>query len=185
MGKAPSENLLLEGSVNLHESNPHPPALPVIGCPRDFATDFKRQVLRNAPPIGGKIDIRNEIRQRQKWDVIVAWSKERRAWDKKEEVILTWNGVGYAPKDVSSILLEPCNRREANMRTQTAYRFMPNEVETERRFKVIAELGNTRPLRIVGLKATPRGGQGVSLPSPSRLKSSGSFNFDRQEDGCP
>lgn len=49
------------------------------------------------------------------------------------------------------------------MRTQAAYQFVPNEGESERRFKVIAELGNERPLRIVGLKATPTRGQGVVI----------------------
>lgn len=49
------------------------------------------------------------------------------------------------------------------MRTQTEYRFVPNEGENERRFKVIAELGNERPLRIVGLKAIPMRGRGISI----------------------
>ncbi|MEZ8222243.1 hypothetical protein GG496_002413, partial [Candidatus Fervidibacteria bacterium JGI MDM2 JNZ-1-D12] len=58
--------------------------------------------------------------------------------------------------------------------TQTEYRFVPNEGETERRFKVIAELSNERPLRIVGLKAIPMRGQGVviefALTKPAQVQ---------------
>jgi len=49
------------------------------------------------------------------------------------------------------------------MRTQTEYRFVPNEGETSRQFKVIAELGNTRPLQVIGLKAIPMRGSGISI----------------------
>jgi hypothetical protein len=89
-------------------------------------------------------------------------------------VTLTWDGIGYAPKDVSLILVDLANGTRRYMRTQTAYSFVPTEGETERRFKVIAEIGNDRPLRIVGLKATPMRGQGVviefALTKPAQVQ---------------
>ncbi|MDW8030152.1 MAG: hypothetical protein RMK94_17375, partial [Armatimonadota bacterium] len=49
------------------------------------------------------------------------------------------------------------------MRTQSAYRFVPSDSETSRKFKVIAELGNTRPLQVVGLKAIPMRGRSLAI----------------------
>ncbi len=71
---------------------------------------------------------------------------------------LNWDRIGYAPKDVSLTLVDLATGIRRYMRTQTTHRFVPNDGETERRFKVIAESGNERPLRIVGLKATPMRG---------------------------
>lgn len=81
----------------------------------------------------------------------------------QEEVTLTWDGIRYVPKDVSLTLVDLATGTRRYIRTQAAYRFTPTEGESERRFKLIAELGNTRPLRIVGLKAIPTRGQGVVI----------------------
>jgi len=95
--------------------------------------------------------------------VVKFGTRDGRRGTRQKEVTLTWDGVGYAPKDVSLTLVDLETGTRRYMRTQTEYRFVPNEGETERRFKVIAELSNERPLRIVGLKAMPMRGQGVAI----------------------
>ncbi|MFN3421231.1 MAG: CARDB domain-containing protein, partial [Armatimonadota bacterium] len=138
-------------------------------------------VLNNGAPLA--VDVRNGMVRRQEWDVVVRWESGKRSIGETEkrgngevgrEVTLTWDGVGYAPKDVSLTLVDLATGTKRYMRTQTAYRFVPNEGETERRFKVIAELVNERPLRIVGLKAIPMRGQGVaiefSLTKPAQVQ---------------
>ncbi|GBD00046.1 hypothetical protein HRbin17_02580 [bacterium HR17] len=101
--------------------------------------------------------------QRQEWDVVVGWEtgQKTRGTGQVDEVAVTFDGIGYAPKGVSLWLVDTVTGQRIYMRTQSAYRFKPQEGETSRRFKIIAELGNERPLRIVGLKATPMRGQGV------------------------
>jgi hypothetical protein len=73
----------------------------------------------------------------------------------QEEVTLTFDGIGYAPKDLSLWLVDTVTGKRLYLRTQQAYRFVPQRGEQERRLKVIAEIGNERPLRVLGLKATP------------------------------
>lgn len=120
-------------------------------------------------------DMRVGQKQQQVWDVVVRWGKGHRVKGiVQEEVTLTWDGIGYAPKGVSLTLVDLATGTRRYMRTQTAYRFVPSDGETERRFKVIAELGNERPLRIVGLRAMPMRGQGVlitfSLTKPAQIQ---------------
>lgn len=141
-----------------------------IGLPPEGASTVQVVVLDKGQHLA--VDVRNEMRQRQEWDVLVKWGVGQRA-EGIGEVTLSWDGVGYAPKDVSLILVDMATGTRRYMRTQTLYRFRPSEGETERRFKVIAEMGNERPLRIVGLKATPMRGQGVviefSLTKPAQV----------------
>ncbi|MCS7252645.1 MAG: FlgD immunoglobulin-like domain containing protein [Armatimonadota bacterium] len=76
---------------------------------------------------------------------------------------MSFDGVGYAPKDVSLWLVDMVTGKRLYMRTQNSYRFVASEVETSRRFKVIAETGNTRPLQAVGLKAVPMRGRSLAI----------------------
>jgi hypothetical protein len=107
-------------------------------------------------------DFRSGVQRQHEWDIIVRWGR-RQVAEKVDEITLTFDGIGYAPKNVNLWLLDVVTGKRLYMRTQRAYRFTPNEGETSRRFKVIAELGNDRPLRVVGLKATPVRGQGVMI----------------------
>jgi hypothetical protein len=87
---------------------------------------------------------------------------------------LTFDGIGYAPKDVSAWLVDTVTGKRLYLRTQPSYRFVAQEGEVERKFKVVVERGNDRPLRVVGLKATPMRGQGVviefSLTKPAKVE---------------
>jgi hypothetical protein len=89
-------------------------------------------------------------------------------------VTLTFDGIGYAPKDVSAWLVDTVTGKRLYLRTQSSYRFVAQEGEVERKFKVVVERGNERPLRVVGLKATPMRGQGVviefSLTKPAKVE---------------
>lgn len=133
-------------------------------------------VLQRGQPLA--VDVRKEVGQRQEWDVVVQWGVGQGARSREQgvrsEVMLTWDGTGYVPKDVSLTLVDLATGTRRYMRTQTAYRFVPQPNETERRFKVIAELDNARPLQIVGLKATPLRGQGVvvgfTLTKPAQVR---------------
>ncbi|MCS7193207.1 MAG: hypothetical protein NZ937_09545, partial [Armatimonadetes bacterium] len=110
-------------------------------------------------------DFRTGLGQRQEWDVIVKWDTGQGARGKGQgrEVTLTFDGVGYAPRDVSLWLVDMVTGKRLYMRTQSAYRFVASEGETSRRFKVIAEAGNTRPLQVVGLKAVPMRGRSLAI----------------------
>lgn len=146
--------------------------------PPEGASTVQVLVLDKGQPLA--VDVKNEMRQRQEWDVLVKWDVGQRANSRGqrvegiEEVTLSWDGVGYAPKDVSLTLVDMATGTRRYMRTQTSYRFRPSEGETERRFKVIAEIGNARPLRIVGLKAMAMRGEGVviefSLTKPAQVQ---------------
>ncbi len=131
-------------------------------------------VLREGVPLA--VDVRNGIERRQEWDVIVKWDKGHgtRGMVERKEVTLSFEGIGYAPKDVSAWLVDTVTGKRLYLRTQPSYRFVAQEGEVERRFKLIVERGNERPLRVVGLKATPMRGQGVviefSLTKPAKVE---------------
>ncbi|MDW8027671.1 MAG: hypothetical protein RMK94_04690 [Armatimonadota bacterium] len=80
-----------------------------------------------------------------KWDT----GQGTRGKGQGREVNLNFDGVGYAPKDVSLWLVDMVTGKRLYMKTQNSYRFVASEGETSRRFKVIAETGNTRPLQVV------------------------------------
>ncbi len=112
-----------------------------------------------------KVDVRTGFHQRQEWDVVV---KFRRTDDgtrggEERQVIVTFDGIGYAPKDLNLWLVDQGTGKRLYMRTQSAYRFTPNPGETARQFTVIAEMGNTRPLQIIGLKASPMRGRSLAI----------------------
>jgi len=132
--------------------------------PPEGGSNVQIIVLNNGAPLA--VDVRNGIRQRQDWDVVVKFGTRDRGQGtgtRQKEVTLTWDGIGYAPKDMSLTLVDLATGTRRYMRTQTEYRFVPNEGESERRFKVITEISNERPLRIVGLRATPMRGQTVMI----------------------
>jgi len=140
--------------------------------PPEGSSNVQVIVLNNGAPLA--VDVRNNATRQQVWDVVVKFGTRDGGRGTRKEVTLTWDGVGYAPKDVSLTLVDLATGTRRYMRTQTEYRFVPNEGETERRFKVIAELSNERPLRIVGLKAIPMRGQGVviefALTKPAQVQ---------------
>jgi len=130
--------------------------------PPEGSSNVQVLVLNNGAPLA--VDVRNNAARQHVWDVVVKFgTRDGGRGTRQKEVTLTWDGVGYAPRDVSLTLVDLATGTRRYMRTQVEYRFVPNEGETERRFKVIAELGNERPLRIVGLKAIPMRGRGISI----------------------
>jgi hypothetical protein len=120
-------------------------------------------LLKNNTPLA--VDVRSDGARRQEWEVLVRFGTRDggRGTSERKEVVLTFDGIGYAPKDVSAWLVDTVTGKRIYLRTQPSYRFAPEVGETERRFKVIVESGNERPLRIVGLKATPMRGEGLVI----------------------
>jgi hypothetical protein len=120
-------------------------------------------LLKNNTPLA--VDVRSDGSRRQEWEVLVRFGTRDggRGTSERKEVVLTFDGIGYAPKDVSAWLVDTVTGKRIYLRTQPSYRFAPEVGETERRFKVIVESGNERPLRIVGLKATPMRGEGLVI----------------------
>jgi hypothetical protein len=131
-------------------------------------------LLKNNTPLA--VDVRNDGSKRQEWEVLVRFGTRGggRGTSERKEVVLTFDGIGYAPKDVSAWLVDMVTGKRLYLRTQPSYRFVAQEGEVERKFKVVVERGNDRPLRVVGLKATPMRGQGVviefSLTKPAKVK---------------
>jgi hypothetical protein len=131
-------------------------------------------LLKNNTPLA--VDVRSDGSRRQEWEVLVRWDKGQvtRGMGERKEVVLTFDGIGYAPKDVSAWLVDTVTGKRLYLRTQPSYRFVAQEGEVERKFKVVVERGNDRPLRVVGLKATPMRGQGVviefSLTKPAKVE---------------
>jgi hypothetical protein len=131
-------------------------------------------LLKNNTPLA--VDVINDGSRRQEWEVLVRFGTRDggRGTSERKEVVLTFDGIGYAPKDVSAWLVDTVTGKRIYLRTQPSYRFAPEVGETERRFKVIVESGNERPLRIVGLKATPMRGEGLvitfALTKPAQVR---------------
>ena len=130
-------------------------------------------LLKNNTPLA--VDVRSDGSRKQEWEVLVRWDRGQmtRGMVERKEVVLTFDGIGYAPKDVSVWLVDTVTGKRLYLRTQPSYRFVAQEGEVERRFKLIVEKGNDRPLRVVGLKATPIRGQGIvisfSLTKPAQV----------------
>ncbi|MEZ8218758.1 NPCBM-associated, NEW3 domain of alpha-galactosidase [Candidatus Fervidibacteria bacterium JGI MDM2 SSWTFF-3-K9] len=148
-----------------------------VGLPPDPPTGSNGVqviLLKNNVPLA--VDVRSDGSRRQEWEVWVRWDKGHgtRGTGERKEVTLTFDGIGYAPKDVSAWLVDTVTGKRLYLRTQTSYRFVAQEGEFERKFKVIVERGNERPLRVIGLKATPMRGQGVaiefSLTKPAKVE---------------
>jgi len=109
-------------------------------------------------------DIRGKGATKQEWTVLVKFgARSGGRGMEQEEVTLTFDGIGYALKDLSLWLMDTATGKRLYLRTQQAYRFVPQRGKQERRLKVIAEIGNERPLRVLGLKATPLRGRGMSI----------------------
>jgi WD40 repeat protein len=131
-------------------------------------------LLKNNTPLA--VDVRSDGSRRQEWEVLVRFGTRDggRGTRERKEVVLTFDGIGYAPKDVSAWLVDTVTGKRLYLRTQAGYRFVAQEGEVERKFKVVVERGNDRPLRVVGLKATPMRGQGVviefSLTKPAKVQ---------------
>jgi hypothetical protein len=131
-------------------------------------------LLKNNTPLA--VDVRNDGSRRQEWEVLVRFGTRDggRGTSERKEVVLTFDVIGYAPKDVSAWLVDTVTGKRLYLRTQPSYRFVAQEGEVERKFKVVVEKGNDRPLRVVGLKATPMRGQGVviefSLTKPAKVE---------------
>jgi hypothetical protein len=131
-------------------------------------------LLKNNTPLA--VDVRSDGSKRQEWEVLVRFGTRDggRGTRERKEVVLTFDGIGYAPKDVSAWLVDTVTGKRLYLRTQPSYRFVAQEGEVERKFKVVVERGNDRPLRVVGLKATPMRGQGVviefSLTKPAKVE---------------
>ena len=136
-------------------SPPSPPESAGEGV-QVFFVDDKEQLVT--------ADIREKGATKQEWTVLVKlpYRSEGRG-DGSEEVTLTFDGIGYAPKDLSLWLVDTVTGKRLYLRTQQAYRFVPQRGERERRLKLIGEIGNERPLQVLGLKATTLRGRGMSI----------------------
>jgi hypothetical protein len=117
-------------------------------------------LLHNGQPVA--FDLRERVTQRQVWDMVVTWTARGREAG-QEAITLTFDRLGYVPQGVSLFLMDEVTGKPVYLRTQNGYRFTPQPGETSRRFQLVALLGNDRPLRVVGLKATPVRGQGVMV----------------------
>jgi len=106
------------------------------------------------------MDIRVGTGRRIEWDVVMRFASRQA---RKEEITLTWEGVGYAPRGTSLILIDMATSARRHMRTQTVYQFTPSKEETERRFKIIMEQGTELPLHIANLQVTSLRGQGIMI----------------------
>jgi len=147
-----------------------------IGLPPDPPTGnngVQVILLKNNVPLA--VDVRSDGSRKQEWDVLVRFGTRDggRGTSERKEVTLTFDGIGYAPKDVSAWLVDTVTGKRLYLRTQPSYRFVAQEGEVERKFKLIVERGNERPLRVIGLKATPMRGQGIvisfSLTKPAQV----------------
>jgi pimeloyl-ACP methyl ester carboxylesterase len=131
-------------------------------------------LLKNNTPLA--VDVRSDGSRRQEWEVLVRFGTRDggRGTSERKEVVLNFDGIGYAPKEVSAWLVDTVTGKRLYLRTQPSYRFVAQEGEVERKFKIVVERGNDRPLRVVGLKATPMRGQGVviefSLTKPAKVQ---------------
>jgi hypothetical protein len=112
-------------------------------------------------------DVQGRMADKMEWDIVVKWVYSK-------EIVLTFDGVGYAPKGIGLWLLDTATGKRTYLRTIGAYRFTPSPDETEHRFKIIAEREISGSPWIVGLKATPVRGEGVvvsfSLAKPAQVK---------------
>jgi len=112
-------------------------------------------------------DVRGRMTDKMEWDIVVKWIDSK-------EIVLTFDGVGYAPKGIGLWILDTATGKRTYLRTIGAYRFTPSPDETERQFKIIAEREISSSPWIVGLKATPVRGEGVvvsfSLTKPAQVK---------------
>ncbi|MCS7224658.1 MAG: hypothetical protein NZ959_08915 [Armatimonadetes bacterium] len=128
--------------------------------PPEQSSDKVRLTILSKDGHHSQADLRTEPNRVQEWEIVVAWnSSPSRGAPASSPITLTWDGIGYAPKDLTFTLIDRTTGVKRYLRTQTHYRFVPEEGEGERRFTLIAEPGNQRPLRIVGLRAVPtRGG---------------------------
>jgi len=148
-----------------------------VGLPPEPPTGNKGVqviLLKNNTPLA--VDVRNDGSRRQEWEVLVRFGTRDggRGTSERKEVVLNFDGIGYAPKGVSAWLVDTVTGKRLYLRTQPSYRFVAQEGEVERKFKLVVERGNDRPLRVVGLKATPMRGQGVviefSLTKPAKVE---------------
>ncbi|GIV16045.1 MAG: hypothetical protein KatS3mg022_1480 [Armatimonadota bacterium] len=103
------------------------------------------------------VDIRSGLGGRQEWDLVVRFGKAR------EEIGLHWDGANRLPREVSLTLIDRTTGARRYLRTTPAYRFMPAEGETERRFTLVAERDIGLPLRIAALQATPTRGGSIAV----------------------
>jgi len=131
---------------------PQPPQPPEASSLQMFVLD------KNGQPMA--IDVKAGTGRRVEWDVVLKFGSRQA---RQEEITLTWDGVGYAPRGSSLTLIDMTTGIRQYMRTQTSYRFVTSEGEVERRFRLIMERDNERPLRIVNLQVTSLRGQGVLI----------------------
>jgi uncharacterized repeat protein (TIGR01451 family) len=93
-------------------------------------------LLKNNTPLA--VDVRSDGSRRQEWEVLVRFGTRDggRGTSERKEVVLTFDGIGYAPKDVSAWLVDTVTGKRLYLRTQPSYRFVAQEGEVERKFKV-------------------------------------------------
>jgi hypothetical protein len=146
----------MNATTPLRIASPPSPPEGTSGSVQVFFVDDKGQLVT--------ADFRGKGVAKQEWTVLVKFgARDRGRGMGQEKVTLTFDGIGYAPKDLSLWLVDTVTGKRLYLRTQQAYRFVPQSGEQERRLKVIAEIGNERPLRVLGLKATPLRGRGMSI----------------------
>ena len=94
-----------------------------VGLPPDPPTGnngVQVILLKNNVPLA--VDVRSDISRRQEWDVLVRFGTRDggRGTSERKEVTLTFDGIGYAPKDVSAWLIDTVTGKRLYLRTQTS-----------------------------------------------------------------
>jgi len=117
-------------------------------------------LLRNGAPLA--VDVRNGMKQRQEWEVVVGL-KGTLALGTSREIVLSWEGLRRVPGKVSLTLVDLTTSRRQYMRTTSHYRFVPAPGERARRFRIIAERRSVPVLQITSLRAEPGRGRGMNL----------------------
>jgi len=131
-----------------------------VGPPPDPPTEaggVKVRVLKEGVPLA--MEVREGSAGKQEWEVVVHWGPKPEARrGQPGEVVLTFDGAGRVPREVSLWLVDSVTGRRLSLRTQSAYRFVAREGETQRRFRIIAEPGRGNPLQITALQVAPMRG---------------------------
>jgi hypothetical protein len=141
------------------------PPNPPIPC----VNKLQVMLMKNEFPLA--VDIRNEQLQKQEWEILVRWDNSQQG---KQEIVMTFEGIGYAPKGFGIWLVDLSGGKRVYLRTTASYRFIPSEGESQRRFKIILEKENTLAPWVTGLRVVPQRGGGAaicfSLAKPARVR---------------
>jgi len=141
-----------------------PPIPPIVG-----QTGLQVMLLDGGTPLA--VDVRPEQGQKQEWELLIRWNDKI---TNTSEVVMTFEGVGYAPKGLGVWLVDTISNKRIYLRTTASYRFIPAFGETEHRFKIIAERESSSLPWITNLRTVTNRGEGAiicfSLAKPAQVR---------------